>query len=64
MAFVLSIILVWCIILKATCIPLDQFFPNGVTAGLNLYDDASSDEYILTPPFRILGRERDSLYVS
>ncbi len=63
MVFELIIILVSCT-LTATCIPLDQFFPYSVTAGLNLSDDGSSDEYILTPPFRILGRERDSLYVS
>ena len=52
---------------RVACIPLNHFFPYGAVTGddeLNLSDDDSSSPYTLMPPFKILGRQADPLYVS
>ncbi len=52
---------------KVSSIPLDQFFPFGVDVGdarLSLRDDSASPPIAVSPPFTILGRQRNFLHVS
>ena len=59
------LLLVFCSI-EANCIPVEEFFPFGASAGdvvLDLGDDDSSDPIPLSPPFPLLGEQRTSLRV-
>ena len=59
------LLLVFCSI-EASCIPVEEFFPFGESAGdvvLDLGDDDSSDPIPLSPPFPLLGEHRTSLRV-
>ncbi len=52
---------------SVSSIPLNQFFPLGASAGdvrLSLGDDSASPPIAVSPPFRIIGRQRNSLHVS
>ena len=61
----LSLLLVFYSI-EVNCIPVEEFFPFGESAGdvvLDLGDDDSSDPIPLSPPFPLLGEHRTSLRV-
>ena len=59
-------LLLFCSI-EVNCIPVEEFFPFGASAGdvvLDLGDDDYSDPIPLSPPFPLLGEHRTSLRVS
>ena len=61
----LCLLLMFCSI-EVNCIPVEEFFPFGASAGdvvLDLGDDDSSDPIPLSPPFPLLGEHRTSLRV-
>ena len=52
--------------IKVNCIPVEEFFPFGASAGdvvLDLSDDGSSDPIPLSPPFPLLNELMTSLRV-